>query len=319
MHISSRRRFVGFVAATALSTAFGPAAGAQTNDDADGEFDGLEPLDPLPATFDAGLSAGNYRPTQNFGSEPPPPLYVRIAEIILKGAPVRCRPFDVARYFSDVRMGQIPGNTLDTLERYLRTQGRNDLFTTDFLKLFAYDWEQNNYYNPVVVQFITGIRQTPYAGDLTPWCAAFMNWCISRSQASNPDYLTFSGALLARGTRSASSGSFRCYGEETEEPREGDIVVWAKVGTEARACPVNLNNAQGHVGFFVNAVPRPDRPPAYRVLGGNQGFTGARPNSTASEVSQSDVAEAVSFRTIGKRFLDRTFHSVRTNSLLRGA
>lgn len=318
MHISSRRRFVGFTAAAALSTAFGSGAGAQTPD-TDDALEGLEPLDPLPAEFGAGLSAGDYRPTQNFGSQPPPQLYVRIADIILKGAPVQCRPFDVARYFSDVRMGQIPPNTLDTLERYLRGQGRSDLFTPDFLKLFAYDWERNNYYNPVVVQFILGIRQTPYAGDLTPWCAAFMNWCISRSQASNPNFVSFSGTLLARGTRSSSSGSFRCYGQHTDEPREGDIVVWAKLGTEAQICPVNLNNAQGHVGFFVNSVPRPNRPAAYRVLGGNQGHTGAAVSTNPSEVARRDVAEAVSFRTIGPRFLDRTFHSVRTSSLLRGA
>jgi len=302
--------------AGACIAALSPTSYAQ--DEPEDEFECMEELAPLPAGFNNGLGSGDYAPITNFGSTPPPELYTRIARIIMIGAPIRCRPIDVALYFHNVRMGQFTPATWSSLHSYLQRRDRLDLLSTDFLKLFAYDWERSNYYNPVVVQFITGIGQTPYAGDQTPWCAAFANWCISRSQATNPTYLTFSNALLRHGTRSSSSGSFRCFGEATEEPVEGDLVVWAKVGTEAQSCPINLNNAQGHVGFYAGTITRPNGTIAYNVLGGNQGFISTRLSTGDSEVTQRHIAQAVSYRTIGRRWSDRTFHSIRMGAVLRG-
>lgn len=310
----SRRHLIG-AGAAALMTARSQPSLAQ-DDEVDGEFEGMEALSPLPSGFSNGIAANPQSP--NFGSSQPPQLYRNVANILLTGAPVRCRPIDVAYYFSNLRMGQLPPATQRRFERLLRDSNREDLISSDFVRLFAYDWEHSHYFNPVVVQFIVGIRQTPYAGDLTPWCAAFANWCISRSQATNPTFVTFSDALLARGTRSASSGSFRCFGESTQTPVEGDLVVWAKVGTEDQSCPINLGNAQGHVGFFVNSVTRANGSIGYRVLGGNQGFI-ATPLSVSDEVGQRDIAQAVSFRTIGRRWNDRRFHSFRTSAMLRGA
>jgi hypothetical protein len=312
------RRAALTLSAAACATLLAPRSYAQ-NEAVDDEFDGMETFSSFPEGFRNGLSSGNYTPGVNFGSTPPPDIYLRIARIIMTGAPVQCRPIDVAYYFDNVRLGQFTPTTYTNLSTYLTQQDRQDLLTTEFLRLFGYDWEHSHYYNPVVVQFMTGVGLTPYDGDVTPWCAAFANWCISRSQASNPGYLDFSGALLRHGTRSASSGSFRCFGDATDEPVEGDLVVWARVGTENQVCPVNLNNAQGHVGFYVSTITRPNGTTAYRVLGGNQGFaatTIAAPDG--SLVTQRDIAQGVSYRTIGRRWSNRTFHSFRSRAVLRG-
>jgi hypothetical protein len=287
-------------------------------DAAEDPYEGLEALDPLPADYTTGISKPDFKLSGFYGSAPPPEVYKQVGRAILTGAPVRCRPIDVAYYFNNVRMGILTPDVAEALEDILRKEDRLDLLSPDFFKLFAYDWERNHYYNPVVVQFIAGIGQQPYLGDATPWCAAFANWCISRSQSTNPSFVSYSGTLLGKGTRSASSGSFRCWGEPTSSPREGDVVVWAKLGSEKQSCPVDLNNAQGHVGFYAGAVVRANGRKAYRVLGGNQGFIADKLTLSGSGVRQRDIAQAVSYRTMGEQFSDRTFHSIRTSSLLRG-
>lgn len=79
--------------------------------------------------------------------------------------------------------------------------------------------------------------------DETPWCAAFVNWCLL--QAGIP------------GTNSALARSFQKWGIPAFNPKEGDIVVlWrdSKISTK------------GHVGFFVKR----DAKYVY-IFGGNQG------------------------------------------------
>lgn len=312
------RRAALTLGASACAALLSPHSYAQ-NEPAEDEFEGMETFSALPEGFRNGFVSGNYTPNENFGSTPPPAIYRRVAQIIMAGAPVRCRPIDVAYYFNNVRLGQFTPTTYRNLTNLLTQQDRLDLLSTEFLKLFGYDWERSNYYNPVVIQFMTGVGLTPYDGDLTPWCAAFANWCISRSQATDAGYLDFSGALLGHGTQSASSGSFRCFGDATENPVEGDLVVWARVGTESQTCPVNLNNAQGHVGFYIDTIVRPNGTTAYRVLGGNQGFASTTISATAgARVTQRDIAQGISYRTIGRRWADRTFHSFRTRAVLRG-
>ena len=308
-----RRDILGAGTFMALGAPFGLAAAQAAPDSI---FDGMEEFAPLPSDFRPGLGAEKLKLSPNFGSSPPPALYKDIARSILVGAPVACRPIDVAYYFNNVRMGQLTVPVQAAVRQVLAREKRLDLLTTDFVRLFAFDWEHSNYFNPVVLQFLTGIGVKPYAGDATPWCAAFANWCISRAQSKNPSALSFTGAALAFGTRSASSGSFRCWGAATQTPREGDIVVWAKNGTQNAACPIVA--AEGHVGFFCRIETAPNGAVRYVVLGGNQGFVARKIVDGQTEVTQRDIAQAVSLRRIGQTFSDRAFHSIRTSPLLGG-
>jgi hypothetical protein len=309
MTMVTRRQFGAVVGAAATSLTLPGALGQTPNED---EFEGMEAFGALPDGYNT-----NPVLSPNFGSATPPQDVRRVADILLRGAPIRCRPIDVAFYFENLRQGRVPDAIGQRLATYLRQANKAQLIDTNYYRLFAYDWERNNYFNPVVVQFLIGIGQTAYAGDATAWCAAFANWCISRSKASDPSTIAFGGNLLRLGTGSASSGSFRCFGQQTSSPRLGDLVVWAKVGTQNQVCPVNLNNSQGHVGFFVSEVTSPNGNAGYRVLGGNQGFRRTVMTPTSGPVGQRDVAQAVSYRTIGRTFSDRTFHSFRTATVLQ--
>lgn len=274
--------------------------------------DGMEQLDPLPPEFNGGL----FRTPDvnvNFGSAPPPAVYTALAAAILRGAPFNCRPIDVAYYFSNIREKRLTPAVLAEAAAIASQVNQPDLASPRFLSIFAYDWERNRYYNPVVIGLFRGVGLQPYAGDQTPWCAAFANWCISRSRATSASETTFSAQRRAVGTRNASSGSFRCWGTDaTSDPREGDVIVWAKVGTATGKCP---NLGQGHVAFVSSVGTGPDGKRRFRVVGGNQGFTGSPGGN--DEVRRGDVAQAVSYRTIGSTFGDRALHSVRTQSFLR--
>jgi hypothetical protein len=322
-----RRR--GFLAGLFLAAATAQVVKAQSNDPqadeplfsnpdplpTEADFEGMEQLAQLPA----GFVVPDHRYTVNYGAKEPPEFYTRIANILLRGAPIKCRPVDVARYFYDIRNKLFTADVRDRLETLFANQRPRMDFNPDFVSIFAYDWERNEYYNPLIVKIITGSRTAAYDGDLTPWCASFANWCIARSQASNPRLIEFD-SLLDFGTRSAASGSFRCWGETASEPSYGDIVVYAKRGTEEQQCPVNLNNAQGHVGFYVGQRVRANGSLAYDLLGGNQGFVAPASGLTleGSVISQADLAQAVSIRGMGLAWSDRVFHSIRTSSLLRG-
>jgi uncharacterized protein (TIGR02594 family) len=79
-------------------------------------------------------------------------------------------------------------------------------------------------------------------GDETPWCAAFVGWCLERAGVP--------------GTGKANARSYLDWGGPLMKPRPGCIVVFSRGG----------NQAQGHVGFALREMAgRID------VLGGNQG------------------------------------------------
>jgi uncharacterized protein (TIGR02594 family) len=100
--------------------------------------------------------------------------------------------------------------------------------------------------NPLIILFFVQATDTPaYASDETPWCAAFVNWCLMRAGKD--------------GTKSASSGSFRCVGQPSAVSATGDIAVFKNPG-EDEPCA-----GMGHVAFFVEYVGD-----LIRVLGGNQ-------------------------------------------------
>ena len=311
MFLDRRRILIGGIAATSLLGSRSLAGQAEPIVPSDG----MEPLDPLPTGFNGGLFR---TPDQNinFGSSPPPALYVALAGAILRGAPFNCRPIDVAYYFSNLREKRITPDVLMEAAEIARQAGQPDWAQPQYLSIFAYDWERNQYYNPVVIGFFRGVGLKPYVGDQTPWCATFANWCISRSRATTAAQIVFSSQLRGIGTRNASSGSFRCWGSDaTADPREGDVIVWAKAGTVTGQCPAV---GQGHVAFVRSVEAGPGGKRRFRVVGGNQGFTGNRPGTAAGgEVRSADIAQAVSYRTIGTVFGDRVLHSVRTQAFLR--
>ncbi len=61
-----------------------------------------------------------------------------------------------------------------------------------------------------------------------------VNWCIARGN-SKDEKEDFTDDVLALTTRSAASGSFRCW-KETTSPKKGDLAVFAQKGTESRSC-----------------------------------------------------------------------------------
>jgi uncharacterized protein (TIGR02594 family) len=143
------------------------------------------------------------------------------AKEILAAVPHGPRPYDVAEFFRKIAEG-----------------GPNQQW-----RPYMNGWPER--WNPLIVQFFRATNTEP-EGDETPWCAAFVNWCYLRAGYPAP-------------TRSASSGSFRCFGSESVPPRRGDIVVFRQADSTDRCA------GHGHVGFFVA-----DRGLTVEVLGGNQ-------------------------------------------------
>ena len=100
--------------------------------------------------------------------------------------------------------------------------------------------------NPAVVKYLksTNLGKPANQNDETPWCSAFVNWCVEQSGED--------------GTNSAAARQWMHWGRKLKSPTKGCVVVlWrgSKSGT------------QGHVGFLV------DKPDVrhVRILAGNQG------------------------------------------------
>ena len=83
--------------------------------------------------------------------------------------------------------------------------------------------------------------------DDTPWCSAFLNWCVM--QAGFP------------GTDSGWATSWADWGREDADPGPGTIVVWRR----SRDLGRGLEPVGGHVAFLLEQ--HDDR---LHVLGGNQ-------------------------------------------------
>lgn len=138
------------------------------------------------------------------------------ADMILANAP-RSTPFDVVRYFEDL--------TLVNREQEAYNAGWKDRW------------------NPVIVAFFKQTDTTP-EGDTTPWCAAFLNWCLARARYHG-------------GTGSAASASFRVAPGETNDPSVGDIIVYKNTD----------GSCLGHAALV---LARGDAAGQFQVLGGNQ-------------------------------------------------
>lgn len=105
--------------------------------------------------------------------------------------------------------------------------------------------------NPRIVEYL---RTTTIPADLaeqdeTPWCSAFVNWCVEHAGH--------------RGTRSAAARSWLEWGKAIEVPRRGCIAVFSRPGATPESA---------HVAFYMSTIaPRVAAlATGYTVLGGNQ-------------------------------------------------
>ena len=170
------------------------------------------------------------------GTDSPLIAEVRTADTILanlasEGAANNDTPYRLAQRFWDLHAGKY--NTL----------------VQPSLSLYAEEWPVRA--NPLIVRFFDATQIRVPEGDQTAWCAAFINWVL-QARLTGTD-------IRYPPTLSAGSQSFRTWGEQTDNPVEGDIVVFKNTapGEEWR----------GHVGFFV--AFNEDRTKVL-VLGGNQ-------------------------------------------------
>lgn len=190
---------------------------------------------------------------------------------LIKDIPLGPTPYDVAYRFYLWRKGKVGATE----------QERKDY------GYYAQEWPVRG--NPIIMGFFdaTGLR-TP-VGDVTPWCSAFVSWCIQRTLPDQAIGLTEAEKeKIWRYKDGAASASYRDWGDQLEEPRKGDLAVF------------KLNDYQGHIGF-VHAMDEK----IIWVLGGNQG---AQDDRNGGEVN----IAAFSRRT--KKALK--LHSFRTHALL---
>jgi CHAP domain len=267
----NRRHFLIAAYATTLSPivpAFGqtpaPATAATTTAS---DVTIVSALPPLPADLadQASQPPAPYAETQLVGTAPPSTDEIDNAYDLLLNSPIGGAPIDVAQYFLAVGAGAYG----------------------EELRPFAREWPVRA--NPLIMHFFSSTQTKP-EGDVTAWCAAFVNWCLLRARAASADEVGKGpGGYIKKGkpfapenlkrysTNNASSGSFRCW-DETSSPQRGDIVVFRDIGTDnlTKVC-----RGSGHVTFFVK-IPSAGR---VQVLGGNQSQPGSNGAVTVANMS----------------------------------
>lgn len=96
--------------------------------------------------------------------------------------------------------------------------------------------------NPRILEYFREIGAGWVEDDEVAWCSAFVNWVLLK--AGYP----YSNKLNAK--------SFLQYGEKTDKPQMGDIVVFWRIAK---------NSPFGHVGFYIAETMN-----GIYILGGNQ-------------------------------------------------
>jgi uncharacterized protein (TIGR02594 family) len=94
--------------------------------------------------------------------------------------------------------------------------------------------------NPRIVEYLssTTLDSEERSNDETPWCSAFVNWCLVKAGYE--------------GTDSAWAKSWLAWGKELDAPRRGCLTLFSR-------------NEGGHVAFFVG-----ESSSGIDVLGGTQ-------------------------------------------------
>ncbi|QXI66109.1 hypothetical protein CP157_03901 (plasmid) [Paracoccus marcusii] len=212
----SRRNAIGALTLSVPSILFYKSANAVPD-----TFGALPPF-PLPAETPVPTLDAIQQAATETGIAAPYLEEIALGRRILQESPTTDTPFKVAQYFQLLRHGE-----------HQETFGRE-------AALYAEEWPERA--NPVIVSFFDATQLRTPKGDTTAWCAAFVNWCYNRSRGSSP-------------TNSAAAQSFRNWGEATDNPKPGDIVVFVHKTVDWR----------GHVGFYIA-----QQDDGIFVLGGNQ-------------------------------------------------
>ena len=114
--------------------------------------------------------------------------------------------------------------------------------------------------NPRIEKYFSDIGHGYIKDDETAWCACFANWVLKQCGYDGTN------SLLAR--------SFLNLGQETTEPKMGDIVVLWRISKPS---------GFGHVGFYISETPY-----SIFILGGNQ-------------MGQVNISEFPKYRLLGYR------------------
>ena len=96
--------------------------------------------------------------------------------------------------------------------------------------------------NPRVLEYLrstTNLEASAVSKDETPWCSAFVNWCLEQAGYER--------------TKNALARSWLDWGQKIDTPRRGCIVVFQR------------EKKFGHVGFYLEETAT-----HIKVLGGNQ-------------------------------------------------
>jgi hypothetical protein len=272
----NRRHFVLGATAVAGVLRANPVF-AQTNPLSDIEM--VSELPPLPPDLASAAEApAPYTEMGLVGTGKPSDAEVNAAYDILINSPFDAAPVDVAQYFLAVGAGA---------------------FGKEY-RPYAREWPVRA--NPTIFHFFSATQTKP-EGDVTAWCAAFLNWCLLRAHVKSKDEIgkspgafsrsgkQFSPQNLARfSTNNASSGSFRCW-SATPNPSRGDIVVFKDPGTDSLTSDCR---GTGHVAFFLQ-IPASD---VVQVLGGNQTLAGSNGAVTVANMKTTPGSRFMKYVTL---------------------
>jgi uncharacterized protein (TIGR02594 family) len=133
-------------------------------------------------------------------------------------------------------------------KRYLKKQPYIPPLSEDFAWISVAEMEigvheiPGSENHPRVVEYLnstTNLDKASKSKDETPWCSAFVNWCLTQAGYE--------------GTNSALARSWLKWGQAITEPRKGCIVVFTR------------EKLFGHVAFYLDETDT-----HIKVLGGNQ-------------------------------------------------
>ncbi|MBA5864781.1 MAG: CHAP domain-containing protein [Nitrospira sp. CR1.1] len=158
-----------------------------------------------------------------FGTHAPDKEQYKRAKAIWEGAPKGKAPYDIANYFL----------SFEKTDAEVITQ-----------------WPQAASWNPLIVEFFSATNYRA-ENDLTPWCAAFVNWCLKRS------------GRQTSGSPKSQSFLNENFFEQTKIPKIGDLAVFT-------CYEINTTKSVGlgHVAFLAK-LPNPTDTQIV-CLGGNQ-------------------------------------------------
>lgn len=233
----------------------------------------------------------------------------RMANAIIDRSP-NGTPFDVAMYFYQIAEGR-----------------SKEAEYTQAWRPYVSAWPTK--WNPLLKRFFTDIGFDPATvkdkagnplGDALPWCSAFVNWCIWRSnqnwvregdvivdRMSSAKTRPLSGDLSGQSYSAVASGSFRNWGEQAgreifdnksfRKLKRGDIVVWNELD------PARERNGNGHVAFYYRQIQH-NGEPSILTIGGNNIY------DRGSDYER----HRISRKSIRHRTKDLKLHSIRSLS-----